>query len=95
MEIGPPKIRNKERQYFKVLDKTEQEIFAELKAFKAINFNTIVNAENKKEFNETYIKNTKYFDVKVIYLAGKDYCEIVLKTNDGFRKIKAFISLRS
>jgi hypothetical protein len=36
--------------------------------------------------------NGKYFDVKVMYLAGKDYCEIVLKTNDGYRKIKAFIS---
>jgi hypothetical protein len=87
-----PKIRNKERQYFKVLDKTEQEIFAELKAFKAINFNTIVNAENKKEFNETYIKNTKYFDVRIHYTKGKEYCEINIKTIDGFKRLQAFIT---
>ncbi len=87
-----PKVRNKERQYFKVLDKTEQEIFAELKAFKAINFNTVVNAENKKEFNETYIKNTKYFDVQIHYTKGKEYCEINIKTIDGFKRLQAFIT---
>ena len=87
-----PKVRNKERQYFKVLDKTEQEIFAELKAFKAINFNTIINVENKKEFNETYIKNTKYFDVQIHYTKGKEYCEINIKTNDGFKRLQAFIT---
>jgi len=87
-----PKVRNKERQYFKVLDKTEQEIFAELKAFKAINFNTVVNAENKKEFNETYIKNTKYFDVQIHYTNGKEYCEINIKTIDGFKRLQAFIT---
>jgi hypothetical protein len=87
-----PKVRNKERQYFKVLDKTEQEIFAELKAFKAINFNTIVNADNKKEFNETYIKNTKYFDVQIHYTKGKEYCEINIKTIVGFKRLQAFIT---
>jgi hypothetical protein len=87
-----PKERNIERQYFKLLDKTEQGIFTELKALKAINFNTVIDPEQKKAFQENFIKNTKYFDVKVMYLAGKDYCEIVLKTNDGYRKIKAFIS---
>ena len=87
-----PKVRNKERQYFKVLDKTEQEIFAELKAFKAINFNTVVNAENKKEFNETYIKNTKYFDVQIHYTKGKEYCEINIKTIEGFKRLQAFIT---
>lgn len=87
-----PKVRNKERQYFKVLDKTEQEIFAELKAFKAINFNTVVYAENKKEFNETYIKNTKYFDVQIHYTKGKEYCEINIKTIDGFKRLQAFIT---
>ena len=86
-----PKERNIERQYFKLLDKTEQGIFTELQAFKSVNFNTVIDPEQKKAFQENFVKNTKYFDVKVMYTAGKDYCEIVLKTNDGFRKIKAFI----
>ena len=86
-----PKERNKTRQYFKLLDKTEQKIFAELSAFTSINFNVPVNQDNKKEFNDNFIKNIKYHDVRLNYSKGKDYCEIVLKTTDGYRKLKAFI----
>lgn len=87
-----PKTRNKERQYFKILDKTEQGVFSELKAFKNINFNAVINSENKKEFNETYIKNVKYFDLQIHYSKGKEYCEITIKTVDGFKKLQAFIT---
>ena len=87
-----PKVRNKQRLYFKLLDKTEQKIFAELSAFKNINFNSIINPENKKEFNETYLKNIKYYDILIHYGSGKEFCEITLKTAEGFKKIKAYIT---
>jgi hypothetical protein len=87
-----PKERNKARQYFKLLDKTEQIIFPELKAFKSVNFNVLINADNKKEFNDNFIKNVKYHDYRITYNRGKDYCEIVLKTNEGYRMLKAYIT---
>ena len=78
--------------YYKILDKTEQTIFTEIKAFKNINFNQIINTENKKEFNETYIKNAKYFDVRIHYTKGKNFCEITLKTTEGYKKLQALIT---
>lgn len=87
-----PKVRNRERQYFKVLDKTEQGVLSELSAFRNINFNVITNPENKKEFNESYIKNAKYSDVVIHYSKGKDFCEITLKTAEGYKKLKAYIT---
>ncbi|MFM6983003.1 MAG: hypothetical protein ACKOXF_02650 [Chitinophagaceae bacterium] len=87
-----PKERNKARQYFKLLDKTEQNIYPELKAFSKLNFNVPVNTDNKKEFNDNYIRNVKYNDVRISYSRGKDYCEILLKTNEGYRKLIAYIT---
>ncbi len=87
-----PKVRNKERQYFKVLDKTEQQIIPELKPLKGINFNVKTNPENKKEFSENFVKHTKYVDVRIHYSEGRDFCEILLKTTDGYRKLVAFIT---
>jgi hypothetical protein len=87
-----PKVRNKERQYFKILDKTEQQIIPELKPLKGINFNVKTNPENKKEFNENFVRNAKYLDVRIQYSPGKDYCEIMLKTSEGYRKLVANIT---
>ena len=87
-----PKVRNRERQYFKVLDKTEQHILPELKPLKNINFNVVINPENKKEFSENYVRDARYIDVRVNYTPGKEYCEIMLKTVDGYRKLVANIT---
>lgn len=87
-----PKVRNKERQYFKVLDKTEQGLLAELSAFRKINFNVLTDPENKKAFNDDYVKHARYFDVIVHYGRGKTYCEITLKTAEGFKKLQANIT---
>jgi hypothetical protein len=87
-----PKVRNRERQYFKILDKTEIGLIPELKPLKAINFNVKINPENKKEFTENFIRDAKYLDVRIHYTAGRDYCEITLKTADGFRRLNAFIT---
>lgn len=87
-----PKVRNKSRQYFKVIDRSGVQLFPELKAFKNINFNVAINPDNKREFNDNFIKNIKYTDVRIKYERGRDYCTIVLKTIDGYRKIKAFIT---
>jgi len=87
-----PKVRNKERQYFKILDKTEQQIIPELKPLKNINFNIKIDPENKKEFNENYVKDVKYSDVRIHYTEGRDFCEIILKTPEGYRKLLANIT---
>jgi hypothetical protein len=87
-----PKVRNKERQYFKVLDKTEQKIVPELAAIKGINFNVRINPENKKEFNDNYVREVKFFDVRIHYTEGREFCEITLKTTEGFRKLNAYIT---
>jgi hypothetical protein len=87
-----PKVRNKERQYFKILDKTEQQIFPELKPLKNINFNVRFTPDTKKEFSENFIKDAKYNDVRLRYIQGRDYCEILLKTSDGYRKLQGFIT---
>lgn len=86
-----PKTRNRSLQYFKVLDKTEQKVFAELSALKNINFSLPFNPENKKEFTENYIKDARYCDVRITYKTGKDYCDILFKTADGFKSLKAGI----
>lgn len=86
-----PKNRNREKQYFKILDKTEQGVFIELRALRNINLCLSYNPENKKAFNESYIKNARYCDVRIDYKTGKDFCEIVFKTPDGFKKLKAEI----
>lgn len=87
-----PKVRNRSRQYFKLIDRTGINLFSELKALKNTNFNVAINPENKREFNDNFIKNIKYTDVRVKYDKGRDYCEILLKTYDGYRKIKAYIT---
>ncbi len=87
-----PKVRNKDRQYFKLLDKTEQGILSELSAFKKINFNVAISIENKKEFNENFVRNSKYYDIQIHYSKGKEFCDITLKTSDGFKKLQAFIT---
>lgn len=87
-----PKVRNRSRQYFKLIDRSGINLFSELKALKSINFNVAVNPDNKKEFNDNFIKNIKYVDIRVRYDKGKEYCEIMLKTTDGYRKIKAFVT---
>lgn len=87
-----PKKRNKERQYFKVVDKTEQQIFSELKAFKNINFNVKVNPEDKRELSENFIRNYKYQDVRILYKAGQSTCTITLKYQDGFKVLTAYIT---
>lgn len=86
-----PKVRNKSRQYFKILDKTEL-LFPELKPMMSINFNILMNPDNKREFNDNFIKKTKYFDFRINYQKGRDYCEFVLKTNEGYKVLKAFIT---
>lgn len=87
-----PKVRNKNKQYFKILDRTELNMFGELKAFKSINFNVDIDPNNKREFTENFIRNIKYIDIRVTYNKGKDNCEILLKTNDGYRKVTAYIT---
>ncbi len=87
-----PKKRNKERQYFKLVDRTEQGIFSELKCLKGINFNVKTNPENKRELTENFIKNYKYQDVRVDYNAGQNTCIILLKYEDGYKQLTAFIT---
>jgi hypothetical protein len=87
-----PKVRNKEKVYFKILDKTKQEILPELCAFKRINLNVPVDINNRREFTDNFIRNAKYFDVKIEYTNGKNYCDIILKTKDGFKKLTAYIT---
>lgn len=87
-----PKKRNNSRQYFKLLDKTEEGLFSELKAFKNINFNVMIDAENKKALNDGYIKNKKYQDVRVIYNQGDLECIIKLKSQNGYKILKALIT---
>lgn len=87
-----PKVRNKERQYFKLLDRSGLKIFKELDALKNINFNVLVNQSNKREFNEKYIRNIKYVDLRIDYQKGQNYCEIKLKTTDGYKIIRANIT---
>ncbi len=87
-----PKNRNTTCQYFKVIDKTEKKVFAELNAFKAINFNVKINNENKKELTEKYITNKKYSDVRITYTQGKQTCTILLKVENGLQEIEANIT---
>ncbi len=87
-----PKKRNKERQYFKLTDKTEQQIYTELKCFRNINFNVKTNPENKRELTENFIKDYKYQDVRVTYKPGQTTVIILLKFADGYKKLEAFIS---
>lgn len=87
-----PKKRNNNRQYFKLLDKTEEGLFSELKAFKNINFNVLIDTENKKALNDGYIKNKKYQDVRVIYNQGDLDCIIKLKSQNGYKILKANIT---
>lgn len=87
-----PKNRNTTCQYFKVVDKTEKKILAELDAFKSINFNVKINSENKKELTEKYITNKKYSDVRITYLQGKQSCKILLKVDNGLQELEAFIT---
>ncbi len=87
-----PKKRNKERQYFKILDKTDKALFAELKHLKALNLNLKINLENKKELADNYIKNKKYNDVRIYYSQGKETCKILLKTEEGLQEIEALIT---
>jgi hypothetical protein len=75
-----------------LIDKTEQKLIYELTALKSINFNVPYNPENKKEFTEDYVRNSKYQDVRVHYSRGKDFCEITLKTSEGFKVLKAYIT---
>jgi hypothetical protein len=86
-----PKIRNKNKQYFKILDKSES-LFPELKYLKNINFNTELDPENKHEFREYYIKQAKYQDIRIDYQRGQDYCTFVLKTTDGYKLLKAYFT---
>lgn len=86
-----PKVRIKNKQYFKILDKTNV-LFPELKYLKNINFNTDIDPENKHQFREYYIKNAKYQDVRIEYKRGEDFCTIVLKTNDGYKLLKAYFT---
>ncbi len=86
-----PKERNKSRQYFKILDKSSVGLFPEIKAFNNINFNVEFTPESKKEFNDNFIKNIKYMDVRIQYTKGKSTVDILLKTAEGFRKLTAFV----
>lgn len=89
-----PTPRNRERQYFSLLNKSDKSLFPELKPFISghILFNVKVNPGNKREFSETYIKDVKYFDVRIQYTEGKEYCDIILKTSEGYRKLQAYIT---
>lgn len=86
-----PKERNKGRQYFKILDKSSVGLFPEIKAFNNINFNVEFTPESKKEFNDNFIKNIKYVDVRIQYTKGKNTVDIILKTAEGYRKLTAFV----
>ncbi|MES2617072.1 MAG: hypothetical protein V4613_04285 [Bacteroidota bacterium] len=87
-----PKKRNKEYQYFKVVDKTVQQIFTELKSMKNINFSFKTNPENKKELSENFIKNIKFEDVRIEYKTGQNVCKIRLKYAEGYKEIIANIT---
>ena len=87
-----PKNRNTTRQYFKVIDKTEKKLFAELNALKNINFNVKIKSENKKELTEKYITNKKYSDVRISYIQGKESCKIILKGESGLQEITALVT---
>src|SRR5690606_6781879 len=45
--------------------------------------------ENRHEFNKVYVRKIKYDDVRIHYTKGQDYCEIFLKTNNGYKVLKA------
>ncbi len=87
-----PKKRIKERQYFKLIDRTEQQIFTELKCLKNVNFNVKTNIEDKRELTDNFIKNYKYQDVRVDYKMGQNSVTILLKYIDGYKKLTAYIS---
>lgn len=87
-----PKVRNKNRQYFKILDKSGMKLLAELHALRNINFSVERDPENKRAFNEQYVKQAKYTDVEITYTRGKSECMIRLKTENGFKLLKAFIT---
>ena len=87
-----PKKRNKERQYFKLIDRTEQHVFSELKVLKNINFNVKTNPEDKRELTDNFIKDYKYQDVRLDYKLGQSTVTILLKYADGYKKLTAFIS---
>src|SRR5690606_26156012 len=86
-----PKKREKNLQYFKVIDKTNQ-LFPELKAFKNIDFYVPIDPENKKEFREKYTRKVKFSDIRIYYNSGDDFCEMIFKTPEGYRSLKAFIT---
>lgn len=87
-----PKKRNKACQYFKVVDKTERQIFAELKYMKGVNFNVKINPDDKKELSENFIKNIKFEDVRIEYKTGQNTCKIRFKYADGYKEIVANIT---
>ncbi len=87
-----PKVRNNERFYFKLLDKSNLLVFTELTTFKKINFNVKIDPTDKRAFDREFVKNIKYFDFRLVYQLGDDFCIIKLKTSDGFKEIKAFIT---
>jgi hypothetical protein len=87
-----PKNRAIDRLYFKVIDKTKQGIVSELSHFKNINFNYKTDPSDKRYFHNEYVANIKYYDVRIEYSLGKEFCTIILKTPFGFKELKALIT---
>ena len=87
-----PKKRALDRQYFKIIDKTKELIIPELRVLRSINFNVKIDPTDKRAFNNDYIKNAHYYDVKINWKLGKEYCVITLKTINGFKTLEAWIT---
>ncbi len=87
-----PKVRNANLYYFKLIDKTQLGLITELSAFKNIVFSHAIDPNNKKAFLNDYIKNNQFYDIRVYYNLGDNFCTLILKTSEGFNEIKVRIT---
>lgn len=75
----------------KIKKKTNDKYFPELTAFKGYTFYSDEES-TRRLFRNKYVKKKKYYDVRILYNSGDEYCTLQLKTDTGFVNITADIT---